>query len=111
MEKIKFNDFLYTEKMPKIEIKDVLKAYSGKPHRCMCGCSGTYSYSKLRQKEGGEDRGYEVHDDEVNDARIKRIFNKFYKEDGIKIEVIIENDGGYIFTKVIGKTQYTLYLK
>lgn len=111
MAQIKFSSILLTEVMPKIRIEDVLKAYSGKPDTCMCGCAGTYSYPKLRQKEGGEDRGYPVNDNEINDKRIKTIFNKFYNEDGIKIEVIIGDDGEYVFTKVIGKTQYTLYVK
>jgi hypothetical protein len=113
MKAIIFDGIMKISKMPELEIKDVLKAYSGEPGMCMCGCSGNYSYPKLRQEDGGKDRGYNVGDAEVNDKRIKTIFNHFYKNDGIEIEVIMSDHKGieYIFTKIIGKTQYTLYVK
>jgi len=102
------NDLLtiLTETMPEIiKIDDVYKAYSGKPGACMCGCSGTYYYPKLKQKEGSKHRGYKVKNNDVDDKEIKNIFNKFYKNDGIKIKVIIAGNNEYIFTKVIEKRQ------
>ena len=87
---------------------DVVDAYVGKPHTCMCGCAGKYYYSKLNKDYGSAHRGYKVEDDEINDSKIARIYNKM-KSNLDRVDVkSLEN---YIYTMIIGKTQYTLYLK
>ena len=87
-------------------MSNVNTVYVGKPHRCMCGCSGKYTYTKACQEKSGEDRGYKVADCEVNDAKVQRIINKIRKNQNLGIEVI----DNYIYTVIIGKTQYSLYL-
>jgi hypothetical protein len=72
----------------------------------MCGCAGTYSYNKINQKWSGENRGYEVTDNEVNEKRIKRVVNKVRKNQNLGIE----NIDDYIYTVVVGNTQYSIYL-
>lgn len=92
-------------KMPEIKLSDIYSIYVGKPNRCMCGCSGKFTYAKKYQEYSTKDRGYQVTDDEINDARIKRVFNKM-KKFAENVEVI----RGEIYTAIIGKTQYTIYL-
>lgn len=88
------------------DLKDITKIYVGKPETCMCGCSGIYYYAKEYRELGGKERGYCVDDDEVNDAKIKRVLKKMAtSEESVDI---IKN---YIFTKVIGHRQYTIYTK
>jgi hypothetical protein len=52
MKAIIFDGIMKIEKMPELNVKDVLKAYSGTPDLCMCGCAGHYSYPKLRKEKG-----------------------------------------------------------
>jgi hypothetical protein len=92
-----------------IKLEDVVTAYVGKPHCCMCGCSGEYYYQKAMQEYAGKRRGYPVSDDEINDKKVLRVFNKVIKAQLAGITVTNIKD--YIFTAIIGKTQYTLYLK
>ena len=100
--------------MPELEINDINVVYVGKPNACMCGCSGKYYYPKVNQKFASQKRGYEVTDDEIDDGKVKRVYNKMKKFAKDKIEVFASTgpdiDGiEYIFNIVIGKTQYTLY--
>jgi hypothetical protein len=90
-----------------IKFEDILKAYTGKPDRCMCGCSGKYTHTEINRALASKGRGYEVDDDEVNDKRVRTILKKILNQPTGKIE----NDNNKIFSTVIGKTQYTLYLK
>lgn len=96
---------LFVNEMPKLELKDIESAYSGKPNTCMCGCAGTYNYNSITSKQ--VKRGYEVTEDEINDQRVMSILKKFEKCLH-PIEVIVDGDK-YIFTIVEGKTQYTIY--
>lgn len=72
--------------LPEFQYGTIESVYAGKPHACMCGCSGKYS---------------------KNDKNIQRVINKIKKNSPIEIEVL----DGYIYTVIIGKTQYTIYLK
>lgn len=109
MNQIKFETFK-VEKLPELTIDQVSSVYVGKPHTCMCGCAGTYTYTKKSQEQAGKNRGYEVTDDEVNDARVQRVINKMKKNEANGVEVIDSNfDNNWILTVVIGKTQYTIY--
>lgn len=105
---IKFEQFKI-EKMPELTVDQIKCAYVGKPNRCMCGCSGNYTYTKANQEVGTKTRGYEVSDDEVNDKRVERILGRFVKNASQGVEVQIGLDDEYIFNIVLGKTQYTLY--
>ena len=89
------------------DIKNIHVVYTGRPNKCMCGCSGKYSYAKQYQKEESKRRGYSVRDDEVSEAIIKRVFKKMQValSQGYNIEVI----KNYIWTTIIGNTQYTIY--
>ena len=88
-----------------IDFKDINKVYVGKPNTCMCGCAGEYTYTNNSKEYGTKDRGYEVTDDEVNDKKVDRLLKKFVKHPDAA-----ENLSDYIFTKMIGRKQYTIYL-
>jgi len=89
-----------------ITVDQISSVYVGKPNKCMCGCAGKYTYTSQNRAYASKDRGYDISDDEVNDARVTRAFNKFMKD-----EQVAENNDDYIFTKFIGKSQYTIYIK
>jgi hypothetical protein len=69
------------------------------------GCSGDYFYNSLHVEYASKDRGYEVGKEEINDQKIKEIF-EIVTASGCKIK----NIGDYIFTVVLND-QYTIYLK
>jgi hypothetical protein len=75
--------------LPIFDSSIIDRVYVGKPHSCMCGCSGTY------------------HESKDNFSKCKRVINKMSKNAGHGIEVIKD----YIYTIIIGNTQYSLYLK
>ncbi|MFA7708335.1 MAG: hypothetical protein WCX73_05280 [Candidatus Pacearchaeota archaeon] len=97
-----------TKELPEIELRDVVSIYIGKPDRCMCGCSGIYTYTKVNQTRGTKIRGYEVTDKEVNDKLVERIIKKIKKSAINGISVLSVN-GGFCLTIIIGKTQYSIY--
>lgn len=102
---------LKISQMPKIELEDVVSIYVGKPGMCYCGCSGKYTYTSKNQEIAGKRRGYEVKDEEVNDKRIERLIKKMSDPETVFINKVIVGkvDGGFIFTIVIGKTEYSMY--
>lgn len=73
------------------KLEDVVSVYTGKPG-CMCGCLGTYSYASQHKDYASNDRGYKIDESEINDRKIKLMFNKFMKN----ISQIKEQDG-YIY--------------
>lgn len=79
--------------------------YTGKPDKCMCGCSGKYAYTSLNANYSSKNRGYAVDAEDINDKRVERVINKMSKS-----PALCSNIKNYIFTKVIGQTQYTVYL-
>lgn len=107
MDKINFKTYEIKE-MPVLELKDINSAYIGKPNTCMCGCSGEYFYLKVNQEKAGNNRGYGVADEEINDKKVMGILAKITKNAYKGIEVI-ENRNKYIFTLILGNKQYTLY--
>ena len=92
--------------LPEFPIEKVACVYVGKPDCCMCGCSGTYTRTKVNQQWSSANRGYEVTDDECDDKKVMRVINKVRKNQSLGIEVI----GDHIYTIVIGQTQYSIYL-
>ena len=97
-----------TKQMPQLELNQVVSAYSGKPNKCMCGCSGKYNYTSVNREVGSKRRGYEVGDDEINDNGVQRILNKMtrYQELGIEVQNV---DGGHCLTLEVNGRQYTVY--
>ena len=98
--------------LSEIKLSEVDTVYVGKPDKCMCGCSGKYTYTSVNQKQSTKRRGYEVTDDEVNDKRVMRIVKKVSQDEKEVVPPNAETDNidNRIFTRVIGKTQYTIYL-
>lgn len=66
-----------------IDIEKVVSVYSGKPHRCCCGCSGKHTYAS--QHRSTVRRGYAVLDNEVNDRVVKTIVNKMNKSGKVRM--------------------------
>lgn len=106
--KLEFEHFTINE-MPKLKIEDIKSVYIGKPYACRCGCSGVYYYPQINKELAGEDRGYQVEDDEINDEKVMRVYNKLVKfaKNGIDVQISLNKE--YIFTIVIGKKEYSLY--
>jgi hypothetical protein len=78
-----------------VELVNVTSVYRGVAGACACGCKGNYRYAKAHQKWAGENRGYEVTDDEVNDTQVKKIFNLFASN---VVDVEDYGDGRYSLT-------------
>lgn len=97
----------YDKKIYKIpfSVDQVHQAYIGKPHKCMCGCSGTYYTSRAGLDAMAKD-DYRK-DQEPNEEKIQKIYNKMVKN---ALNVGVEVIDDYIFTEIIGATQYTIYL-
>jgi len=51
----------------------VISVYSGRAHRCCCGCSGIHRYASAHRELGGKRRGYEISDSEVNDRHVTKV--------------------------------------
>ena len=72
---------------------NVYKVYSGRLHRCMCGCSGKYSYTERGAVE--DNPGYDV-SDSVNERSVKIITGKLLRNPNTKREdgmlVLEQND-------------------
>ena len=83
-------------------MRKVLKVYSGKAGKCMCGCSGKYTYNPELREEGGKDRGYEVTEDECNERTVKMITKKVYKSPNAVF------DAGLAYVD-IGARTYAIY--
>ena len=54
---------------------EVQSVYSGINGKCCCGCSGKHKYARQYRELAGQHRGYEIHDNEINDGSITRILN------------------------------------
>jgi len=61
--------------------QDLFGVYVGKAGACCCGCSGTHTYLLANRVAAGLNRGYEVDNDEVDDARVKRVLRKLQRVD------------------------------
>jgi hypothetical protein len=93
--------------LPRIKWNNINCTYIGKPHSCMCGCSGKYSYIKETQIYAGKNRGYDVPANDIHEKSVKFTINKLQKFQTNGIEVIKD----YIYSLNIGNKQYTLYLQ
>lgn len=73
-----------------IDTSNIVKVYSGKLGKCMCGCSGKWSYTKDGAKDYGP--GYDV---SVSDRSVKIIAGKVLKHPEVQYEhdyAFIESD-------------------
>ena len=89
-----------------MKLENVSSVYVGKSGKCCCGCSGTHWYATEHKDWATKDRGYEVTQDELNDDKIKRVFNKIVKNQD-NLEYTTKN-----FTSFdTGSTLYIVYFK
>lgn len=88
--------------------RDVASVYSGK-EGCRCGCLGKYYYAKEHQVWGGKNRGYEVKDEEVNDAMVAKVC-EYMNAHPSEVEVIYDNEDCIFDIKLGNERVYTAYL-
>jgi len=84
--------------------KDIQSTYSDKAGFCCCGCSGKHYYAKATQKEASTGRGYEVHDEEVNDRMVTRVLRYIQSNE----EEAVINEASHVAV-VTGKRLYIAY--
>ena len=74
-------------------MENVYKVYSGLAGRCMCGCSGKYSYTAKGAVE--DNPGYDV-SDKVNERSVKIIAGKLLRDSNTQRDegtlVLIKNN-------------------
>lgn len=85
-----------------VTLSNVRSAYSGK-HGCCCGCNGDHVYQERTRAFASKWRGYDVHDDEVNEKKLEAILKK------IKKHPDSENEGDMITLRTERKL-YIVYL-
>lgn len=83
---------------------DVAHVYSGKAGKCCCGCSGKHSYALAHRAEAGEQRGYPIADDEINDREVTRVLRLIQAHDAN-----LDPRGNFVSARV-GKRVYVAYL-
>ena len=54
----------------RVEVDKVVSVYSGRAHKCCCGCSGKHTYASEYAPYGKEIRGYPIDADEVMGFRV-----------------------------------------
>ena len=59
-------------------LEKVYQSYNG-ARGCMCGCNGNWSHASEHVVYASKNRGYEVSEDEVSDAKVKHAYNKVKK--------------------------------
>lgn len=99
-----------------LQFDDVMSVYSGKAHKCCCGCSGKHTYSSQYRDVVSKQRGYEIDDDEVSDRTVKLIMskiNRYVVEDPASFKIFLPTEsslgsGYYHFDT--GERWYIAYL-
>lgn len=89
-----------------VKVDRIMSVYAGKAHKCMCGCSGKYSYAKEHQAIASKERGYSVGDNECSDRSIKIILAKMRKLETEGAKVNVGND--YLAIDTLTRA-YTVY--
>jgi hypothetical protein len=90
----------------RLKVEDVYSAYHGYKEGCRCGCNGRYFYASQHKDFSSKQRGYKIEEKEINNKRIKQIFQNIMLNIG-KSE--IANDFSYINFENNGKPE-TIYL-
>jgi hypothetical protein len=90
-----------------LELKDIESIYSGKAGKCMCGCSGKYTYATINKVKAGKERGYEVGDEECNDKVVKMLLKRMknFVSNGVALQL-----GTSYYFITVGERTYTLYI-
>ncbi len=88
-----------------LTLNDISSIYLGTPNRCMCGCSGHYAYTKFNARKSGQRRGYSIGPEEISDRKVKSRLKRFLNDPQIP-----DVQDNYIFTKILGNKQITIYL-
>lgn len=72
-----------------IAFENVASTYSGKNHRCCCGCAGKHTYTTQHQEWSTKNRGYAVDEEDMSDRGVKIIINKMNKliMEGYEVEL------------------------
>ena len=84
-----------------VDISNITKVYSGKDGRCMCGCSGKYSYTAAGAVENSP--GYDV-SDSVNERSVKIIAGKVLRNPNTDYK-----DAGYAVLAENGRVLVVFY--
>lgn len=90
-----------------IELANVKSVYSGRPNTCYCGCAGKHYYASAYKVQAGEERGYGVNNEEVNDRMVAKVV-KYVNEHLDSADVY---DDLYVTVPVSKNREYTVYLK
>lgn len=80
------------EPAPRVDIARVMKVYSGRKGKCMCGCAGRYRCASALRAEAQASRGYAFDDNEVSDQAVARVV-KILNEDP---RTVIEPDHAWV---------------
>lgn len=89
----------------KLDPTKVIGVYSGRE-----GNLGKYSYTEAGRLVAGQERGYEVTDDEINDRMVNKVV-KYINEHLAEVEVIDDNvysvtlPSGLIYTAYLAETK------
>lgn len=95
------------KRLQEVTVSDVRSVYSGKVGKCMCGCAGKHFYASALRVEATKDRGYEVSDDEVNDAMVTKVLRLVQAN-----EEKVDRDGNGAWACFDeGKRTYVIYLR
>ena len=84
-----------------VDISNIAKVYSGKDGRCMCGCSGKYSYTASGAVE--QNPGYDV-SDSVNERSVKIIAGRVLRNPNTDYK-----DAGYAILAQNGRVLVVFY--
>lgn len=92
--------------------EDVICSYTGRSHRCRCGCSGTYKYTEAGRADASKRRGYEVSDDDVSERSVTRTLNRLKEQHRLFPVSITEGMRGEIIVDAqIDGRDVTVYLR
>ena len=83
-----------------MDISNIVKVYSGKAGKCMCGCAGKYSYTEDGAANFGP--GYDV-SDAVNERSVKMIARKVLGNPNAVRE------GDYVFVEEAGRIRVVYF--
>jgi hypothetical protein len=84
---------------------DIASVYSGRAHRCCCGCSGKHYYNSTLTKSASAWRGYPVLSEEINNRMVTRVLRKIQRN--VTEAKLFENDHVSV---TLGNRLYVAYL-
>ena len=90
-----------------VDVSQVYKVYSGKAHKCACGCSGIYRVASAHLKYTSDDRGYPY--EKSDDKFVKRVVKIINDNLSIATKARTDSDVNWV-SVVIGERTYTAYI-